>query len=193
MSQSNSAAIFALLLTCNRVHNQSEYFRNDEAEAYISGAQKHTWEEGIMSNRRYTSKWALLWRSIIRSSLGNTAYPYSLYIRSLDLRNLATLLEDPQFRDVASETFFADDMAAFLKAQETPIKKKARKTKASQLRLNVAPILELVGESITRHVSEAAHRNQATVALEDLAGKFVNPPYPTFCPQKDRRRARAMV
>lgn len=125
--------------------------------------------------KRYALNWALLWKSIIRSSLGTTAYPYSLYIRTLDLRNLAMLLDDLRFRESAMKDFFADDMATFLKASETPVKMATRKSNRTQLRLHIAPILELVGESITRHVSDAALRNKATVALEDLAGEFVIP------------------
>jgi hypothetical protein len=110
-----------------------------------------------------------MWKSIIRSSLGTTAYPYCLYIRSLDLRNLAELLDDQLFREVALDTFFDHDMAKFLKAQETPIKKK-KGGKASYL--NIPLVLDLVGESITKFVSEAASRNRNAVALEDLAGNI---------------------
>ena len=111
-----------------------------------------------------------MWKSIIRSSLGTTAYPYCLYIRSLDLRNLAELLDDPLFREAALDTFFDNDMAMFLKAHETPGKKKKKGVKASYTRLNIPIVLDLVGESITNFVSEAASRNRNAVALEDLAG-----------------------
>lgn len=49
------------------------------------------------------SRWALLWKSIILSSLGMTLYPYCRYIRSLDLRDLKELLEDSKFRSVISK------------------------------------------------------------------------------------------
>jgi hypothetical protein len=133
-----------------KVHDQSEYFRNDETDAEISGAPRHTWEVGVALHRRYVLQWALLWKSMVRSSLGSTAYPYALYIQSLDLRNLASLLEEPAFREVAHESFFADDMAKFLKTQDTPIK--TRTKKAYHMRLNIPPILEHVGESITGYV-----------------------------------------
>jgi len=126
-----------------------------------------TWEDGVAFQKRFASKWALLWKSIIRSSLGNTAYPYCLYIRSLDLRNLASLLEDSHFREPILDTFFAGDMTVFYKSQDTPVKKKTRSTKT---RLNVAPILDLVGEYITSYVSDAADRNKAIVALEEISG-----------------------
>ena len=43
-------------------------------------------------------KWALLWKSIILSSLGKTLFPYCRYIRALSLQDLQTLFEDPKFR-----------------------------------------------------------------------------------------------
>lgn len=45
------------------------------------------------------TKWAGLWRSIVLSSLGLTLYPYSRYIRMLNLQDLEELLSDPRFRD----------------------------------------------------------------------------------------------
>lgn len=43
-----------------------------------------------------------LWRSIILSSLGKTLYPYSQYVRTLDLRDLEELFKDSMFKDKAS-------------------------------------------------------------------------------------------
>ena len=85
---------------------------------------------------------------MIRSTLGKTAYPYALYIKSLDLRNFASLLDDPTFRDAVYSGFFAGDMAKFLGVN--PIK--TRKKELSQKRLDVRLILERVGDAITRYV-----------------------------------------
>lgn len=103
--------------------------------------------------------------------MGHTLYPYCLYIRSLDLRNLADLLEDPLFREI-TPTFFANDMAQFHRTPDTPMKQKIRGAKASYKKLDVPIILDLVGESITSYVSTAATQNRATVALEDLSGNI---------------------
>lgn len=116
--------------------------------------------------------WALQWKSIIRSSLGKTAYPYCLYIRSLDLRALKDLLEDPLFRQAALDEFFADEMAEFLSAQETPMKQKVRGAKKTYRRLDVPKILELVGESITNFISNSARQNNAIVTVEELSGEI---------------------
>jgi hypothetical protein len=42
--------------------------------------------------------WALLWRSIILSSLEKTYLPYCRYIQTLDLRDLVNLFEEQKFR-----------------------------------------------------------------------------------------------
>lgn len=154
-----------------RIHNQSEYFRDDEPDT----ADPVSWQEGRALQIRTTGKWALLWQSIIRSSLGTTAYPYCLYIRSLDLRNLDSLLEDPLFRASSLDTFFTDEMSSFLKAQETSLKlgqKKTRSGKSAYIRLNVASILDSVGESITTYVADSAARDRVIVALEDISGNI---------------------
>lgn len=115
--------------------------------------------------------WALQWKSIIRSSLGATFYPYCLYIRSLDLRNLDDLLSDTIFRDAVLEGFFTGDMDQFLKETETPTKKKLRGSKKQMYqRIDIPLVLDLVGEFITNFVSTAADQKGASAALEDLAG-----------------------
>lgn len=48
-------------------------------------------------------KWAGLWRSLILSSLNKTLYPYSHYIRTLNLRDLEELLSDPKFKEGVSQ------------------------------------------------------------------------------------------
>ena len=53
--------------------------------------------------------------------------------------------------------------------QEMSAKKK-KGVKGPFMRLNIPKILDLVGESITKFVSEAASRNRNDVALDDLAG-----------------------
>lgn len=43
-------------------------------------------------------RWSILWRTITLSSLGHTLYPYCRYLKVLDLRDLADLLDDDKFR-----------------------------------------------------------------------------------------------
>lgn len=142
--------------------------------AFFSGAPRQTLKPGFaiskVLSKQYKMRWALLWKSLIRSSMGKTAYPYCLYIRSFDLRNLEYLLDDSQFRETAMQDFFADEMASLCQTKGTTTQKKTRKGKALQVQLNTPLIIELIGELITTYVSEAAYRDKATVALEDIAG-----------------------
>lgn len=47
-------------------------------------------------------KWAGLWRTLILASQGKTVFPYSKYIRTLDLQDLEELFRDPMFRNKLS-------------------------------------------------------------------------------------------
>ena len=49
------------------------------------------------------AKWAQLWRTMILASLGKTLFPYSRYIRTLNLQDLEELLRDAKFRDQLKE------------------------------------------------------------------------------------------
>lgn len=58
---------------------------------------------GDQDFERIVSKWALLWKSIVLSSMDMTLYPYCHYIRALNLRDLKELLEDSKFRTAVSK------------------------------------------------------------------------------------------
>ncbi|KAL2067973.1 hypothetical protein VTL71DRAFT_16071 [Oculimacula yallundae] len=160
------------LLCLYRNYLQSTITNSEGNDADLT--QNDTFQGRVEAQKTTLLKWALLWKSIIRSSLGTTAYPYCLYIRSLDLRNLTDLLEDPQFRDKAWDTFFADEMARFLRLQQTQMSQKTRGGKSIPKRLEVTAVLELVGESITSFISQSASENRTTVAIEDLSG-YIHP------------------
>ncbi|KAG9249189.1 hypothetical protein BJ878DRAFT_485203 [Calycina marina] len=134
-------------------------------------------------------QWAMMWKSIIRSSLGSTVYPYCLYIRSLDLSNFDDLLEVVSLRDSARKNFFADDMSRFLQGQETPIKKRTRKGKLALRALQRDVVLDLVGESITSFVSKTAEDNHATVLLEDISGLINRTSLPIWTSRLSRLRS----
>lgn len=124
----------------------------------------------VAQQNRTVSKWALQWRSIILSSLGKTAYPYCLYLRSLDLTNLEELFEERPFRDTISSTFFAGDMQIFLATHDTPLKR--RKTRRNVQKLATPEILEQIGESITKFVGDLAITHGGAAALEEISGKI---------------------
>ena len=48
-------------------------------------------------------KWALLWRSVILSTLDQTYLPYYSYIRYLDLDDFGDLLKEPRFTKTMKE------------------------------------------------------------------------------------------
>jgi hypothetical protein len=97
------------------------------------------------------------------SSLGKTAYPYCLYIRSLDLTNLSELLSDPAFQRVAQGEFFADDMRDFLFQTIAIPRLKIKK-------IDAVATIQKVGESIAQFTSESVERNGGTASLEELSG-----------------------
>lgn len=61
-------------------------------------------EERMVDEPRNTMGWANLWRTILLSSLGKTLYPYSQYIRTLNLKHLTTLLKEFQKRAIVGRT-----------------------------------------------------------------------------------------
>ena len=150
-------------LTTDRIYNLSPItVKDDEAPEAVQ--------------KDLTIKWSLLWKSIIRSSLNSTAYPYCLYIRTLDLRNLTNLLEDTDFWQYGNETFFSADMSKYLDYQDSPAKKKIKtrggKKKTVANRIDIPRLLDVVGESISSFVFDSAANHGYKTALEDITGQI---------------------
>ncbi|KAL8785281.1 MAG: hypothetical protein Q9195_008700 [Heterodermia aff. obscurata] len=57
------------------------------------------------------AKWAQLWRTMILASLGKTLFPYSRYIRTLNLQDLEELFRDAKFRDKLNDSFFKGELS----------------------------------------------------------------------------------
>ncbi|CAD6439359.1 8c6e0674-9b75-4862-9d27-81e8812c6163 [Sclerotinia trifoliorum] len=164
-----------------RSHNEYLRIISSEGEA-------PEWSKIQGRNSKYNavSKWALSWQSVVRSSLGATAYPYCLYIRSLDLTNLSNLLEDGTFRMSAMDNFFADEMAKFLSVDGAP---RTRTKRGPQVRLNTTTILNLIGESITKYVSDRADEAHTTVVLENLSGDITSVALPGWVGRLSRLKS----
>lgn len=163
------------LLTSGSIHNQSSIRggETDQAEMLRTGTVMETTITARVAQQKHTvSQWTQQWRSIILSSLGKTLYPYCLYIRSLDLTNLEDLFDDNIFRSSMQNDFFAGDMAIFLRSHDTPVKRPNRTTRRKYQKLEIPPILELVGESISKYVSDSAFQVGGVAALEELSGKI---------------------
>ncbi|KAH8424553.1 uncharacterized protein LDX57_002302 [Aspergillus melleus] len=61
-----------------------------------------------------TRKWALMWRSIVLSTFGQTYLPYYSYIRYLDLDDLIDLLKDTGFSGKIKDDFFTPEVLDFV-------------------------------------------------------------------------------
>ncbi|KAK8170644.1 hypothetical protein BC567DRAFT_181840 [Phyllosticta citribraziliensis] len=95
----------------------------------------------LAQQRLVVQRWAILWRSIIASTMKETMYPYAKHVRSLDLRNLSYLLEDPKFAGTnVAKYFFGGSMSKFRITKPRP-----------NPRIDTAAVLEAVGDAITEH------------------------------------------
>jgi hypothetical protein len=121
-------------------------------------------------------KWALLWRSIIRSSLNTTYKPYCLYMRSLNLDNLRDLLQEGRFAGKIEQEFFADDLSDFYLRTELLPAQGTKSRRKTRLIVDLVPVLHAVGEAITKK----------TMLLEDIKGPISQ----AFLPQWIRRSPR---
>lgn len=79
------------------MHNRAPFTNGGSDEVEV-GQITHPGDSNLQQQGQSVSRWAGLWRTMILSSLNKTAYPYCQYIRTLDLRDLRELLEDPEFR-----------------------------------------------------------------------------------------------
>lgn len=111
-----------------------------------------------------TGRWAGMWRSIIMSSLGVTAYPYCLWIRSLGLSDLEQLLQGIARDRTWRSLFFKGPMKSF------EIISRSTKTRLGRPILEWQKIIELVGDAITQFAKEAAEKQNKSVQLVSLEG-----------------------
>ncbi|KAK7751776.1 hypothetical protein SLS62_006262 [Diatrype stigma] len=119
-------------------------------------------------------EWARLWRSIILSSIGGTAYPYCAYVRTLSLglnfvENMPDNLNDKAIRDF----FFEGPMEPFLVLLEgtTP----SRKTRGARIsRIHAEKTMVKCADSVTSYIKKLADDTETAVALAHL--EFYNVP-----------------
>jgi len=128
------------------------------------------------------SRWSLQWRSIILSSLGETAYPYCLYIRTLDLTNLNDLFDDPVFKRYFEDRFFEGGMSVLKKSPGAT-------TRRPKLNINSVAVVDMVGELISKYAGDSAERNGGTAALEELSGEIQKDSLPKWIRRLPRLRS----
>lgn len=109
-------------------------------------------------------KWAGMWRSIILSSTGVTAYPYCLWLKSLGLSDLEQLLRDVATDPNLRPRFFEGPMEDF------EIISGSSRTRAGKPILEWQKIIEKVGEAITKYAKDAADEENKALQLISLEG-----------------------
>ncbi|KAG2413669.1 hypothetical protein HFD88_002858 [Aspergillus terreus] len=104
-----------------------------------------------------TWKWALMWRSIVLSTLNQTYLPYYTYIRYLDYDDLIGLLDAPGFTGKIIEDFFTPELVEFLGPQyETKGSKRLRSSKMLKGNSQI-PIKLCSGYALTHQAGERIH------------------------------------
>ncbi|KAI0902078.1 hypothetical protein F4806DRAFT_502051 [Annulohypoxylon nitens] len=109
-------------------------------------------------------EWARLWRSIILSSIGETAYPYCIYLRSLSIGNLDDCLREIHLRDNNQDMrirkfFFEGPMEQFYESRDG--------------RPAIGTIMNKCADSIIKCIKKSADSTGATAALEHLEGTHI--------------------
>lgn len=108
--------------------------------------------------------WAQMWRSIILSSIGVTAYPYCLWLKFLGLSDLESLLNDVAINASLRPRFFKGPMGEF------EIVSGSARTRAGKPILEMQKIIEKVGDTITKYAKDAADKENKAVQLTSLEG-----------------------
>ncbi|ERT01240.1 uncharacterized protein SPSK_07313 [Sporothrix schenckii 1099-18] len=116
-------------------------------------------------------KLAILWRAIILSSSGKTAFPYCLWMQNLKLGDFKELLSDIAPNSNLRQHFFQGDMASYEMMLQSTTANVA--TRRNRPRLDLPGIITKVGNAITLYVKEAADRDNRAVALTHLEGQSI--------------------
>lgn len=147
------AALYSCALTCRRfaplalsglyrIHSESP--NSDEAD------------DGQDVALQALQKWSISWRSIILSTMKETAYPYFSYLRFLDLRDLGNMLDDEKLSKRIQRKLFQGKLSKLL------MEKQHMMRKGPVIKLDVMKIVEAVGDIITP---------KASLLLEQLSGE----------------------
>ncbi|KAK7988824.1 hypothetical protein PG990_005677 [Apiospora arundinis] len=123
---------------------------------------------GQHSNRR---SWAVLWRSLIRSSLGQTAYPYCAFVRALSLSNYGQLLEDINYNrdeDALRWLFDAEvGMDKFL------VLRNDQQTEKLIGNIDFQKTILKCGDAITKYIKDVADEVEKAVALAHVESNYI--------------------
>ncbi|KAL9007645.1 MAG: hypothetical protein Q9180_009605, partial [Flavoplaca navasiana] len=142
---------------------------SSDVDISLQERAKVTYKARLNQEEVMTMRWAQLWRTIIMSALGKTLFPYTRYIRTLNLEDLEALLEDTKFKNQVSSMFFEGELALH-KIQTTGPKKNQR--------LDPGRTSNTLGDIITT----------STPVLEELSGKIENDALLRWIPRTPRLR-----
>jgi hypothetical protein len=119
------------------------------------------------------SKMARMWKSILLSSTGKTAYPYCAYIKSLSLGNYGSLLEDIWNNKAAHFMEPQEEMKQFVILRDSQGSKKKRTRNQAMPLFDFQRSMIESGEAITGRIKEIADQTETSVALVHLEASSV--------------------
>ncbi|KAI1002504.1 hypothetical protein K3495_g5701 [Podosphaera aphanis] len=114
------------------------------------------------SRKRFFLQRQRLWKSIIFSSFGLTAYPYCLYIRSLNLNLRDFRISALHCGNHCPDTLFASEM------RKSVVFKHSCNPALGIDYIDFLKTSELIDESLLSYISEAAKKSGTTAHLENL-------------------------
>ncbi|KAG6997543.1 hypothetical protein G7Y79_00040g077080 [Physcia stellaris] len=133
-------------------------------------ALESAWQAG--RHQDIVLKWAGLWRTMILASLRKTLFPYSRFIRTLDLQDLGELLQEARFRNKLNDYFFGGDLAPLKIERESTYHGK----KKSTVQLDPIATVNKLGEALIAQ----------TPMLEELRGNIVKGALSNWIPKLTR-------
>ena len=137
-------------------HDQSAAFIQSEEEVRARSGDYTTRVNDINALFR---RWTNLWRSIILSTFEARTYkPYCRYLRMLDFRNLASMLEDSKLVGPIKTAFFANPLKQFYHEKTEYF----RRHDSSRKLVDVVPTVNAIGDAVAAN----------TYMVEDIAGDF---------------------
>ncbi|KAL8849019.1 MAG: hypothetical protein Q9221_005980 [Calogaya cf. arnoldii] len=153
------------------MHDVSPVTNRGSSDVDLSAQEraKITYKARLNQEEVMTMRWAQLWRTIITSAMGKTLFPYTRYIRTLNLEDLEELLQDSKFKNRISSMFFDGELAAHKVETSGP---------KNTLRLDPGRTSNTLGEVITT----------STPMLEELSGKIENDALLRWIPRTPRLR-----
>lgn len=92
-----------LWLTPHSIHDVAPVTNGGSDEIEVADPGNTSREARRLKQEVLFKKWAGLWKTLILSSLDKTFFPYSRYIRTLNLQDLGELLQESKFRDLVSK------------------------------------------------------------------------------------------